>query len=207
MKIIVGLGNPGKEYEGTRHNAGFKFVDRLAECEEIKPVDQKLEFTLEKKFEALVVSAQLKGEKIILAKPQTFMNLSGKAVSRILSYYKASADDLIVVSDDIDLPVGTLRIRKEGSSGGQKGLENIISEINSNSFTRVRIGISETGEKTPKIETVNYVLGKIGERELPILENVILQGINYLMEYLGAKKEIPSHTIEVVGKEETPDKI
>lgn len=207
MKIIVGLGNPGKEYEGTRHNAGFMFVDRLAECEEIKPVDQNLEFTLEKKFEALVASVQFKGEKIVLAKPQTFMNLSGKAVSRILSFYKSSADDLIVVSDDIDLPIGTLRIRKEGSSGGQKGLENIISEINSNSFTRVRIGISQTGEKAPKIETVNYVLGKIGGRELPVLENVVLQGINYLIEFLGTNREIPSHTIEVVGKEETPDTV
>lgn len=206
MKIIVGLGNPGKEYEGTRHNAGFMFVDRLAKCEQIKPVGEELIFNLEKKFEAEIATTSAKGEKIILVKPQTFMNLSGKAVSKILSFYKADPKDLIIVNDDIDLPVGTIRIRKEGSGGGQKGLENIISEIKTDNFIRIRLGISESGEKVDRIETVNYVLGKIGKRELPVLENVILEGINYLLEYIGTEREIPCHTIEIAGKEETPSK-
>jgi PTH1 family peptidyl-tRNA hydrolase len=206
MKIIVGLGNPGKEYEGTRHNAGFMFVDRLAECEEIKSVGEDLKFNLDKKFESEIASTSVNGEKIILAKPQTFMNLSGKAVSKILSFYKAQPEDLIIINDDIDLPIGTIRIRNEGSSGGQKGLENIISALNTDNFTRIRIGISETGEKVDRIETVNYVLGKIGKRELPVLENVILEGINYLLLYLGTNREIICHTIEITGKEETPSK-
>ena len=206
MKIIVGLGNPGKEYEGTSHNAGFMFVDRLAECEEIKSVGEDLKFNLDKKFESEIASTSVNGEKIILAKPQTFMNLSGKAVSKILSFYKAQPEDLIIINDDIDLPIGTIRIRNEGSSGGQKGLENIISALNTDNFTRIRIGISETGEKVDRIETVNYVLGKIGKRELPVLENVILEGINYLLLYLGTNREIICHTIEITGKEETPSK-
>ncbi|MCL5411112.1 MAG: aminoacyl-tRNA hydrolase [Patescibacteria group bacterium] len=207
MKIIVGLGNPGKEYEGTRHNAGFMFVDALSECEEIKPVDSKLSFNLDKKFQAEIASTNAKSEKIILAKPQTFMNLSGKAVSKILAFYKASPEDLIVISDDIDLPIGTIRIRKEGSGGGQKGLENIISELKTDNFTRIRIGITETGEKANRADTVDYVLGKIGEREKPILDKAILEGINYLLEFLGTEKEVPCHTIEVVGKEEGPSRV
>lgn len=197
MKIIVGLGNPGKEYKGTRHNAGFMFVERLAKCEQIKPVDEELIFNFEKKFDSKVATISAKGEKIILVKPQTFMNLSGKAVSKILSFYKADPKDLIIVNDDIDLPIGTIRIRKEGSGGGQKGLENIISEIKTDNFIRIRLGISESGEKVDRIETVNYVLGKIGKRELPVLENVILEGINYLLEYIGTEREIPCHTIEM----------
>jgi len=204
MKIIVGLGNPGKEYEGTRHNAGFMFVDRLSECEEIAPAGEKLQFNVDKKFEADIATTSAKGEKIILAKPQTYMNLSGNAVSKILSFYKAQPENLIIVSDDIDLPIGTIRIRKEGSSGGQKGLESIISELKTENFIRIRIGISALSSKVDRIETVNYVLGKVDKRELPVLENAILEGINYLLEYLGTEREIPCHTIEIVGKEENP---
>lgn len=207
MKIIVGLGNPGKEYEGTRHNAGFMFVDALAKCKDVVLADEKLYFSLDKKFEAQIASTSAKGEKIILIKPETFMNLSGRAVSKILAFYKAKPEDLIVINDDIDLPIGTIRIRKEGSGGGQKGLENIISELKSDNFTRIRIGISETGDKVNKIDTVNYVLGKIDKRELPVIQNVILEGINYLLEFLGTEKEIPCHTIEVVGKEEGPSRV
>jgi len=207
MKIIVGLGNPGEKYEGTRHNAGFMFVDCLAKCEEIKPVNEDIVFNLEKKFESEIATTSAKGEKIILVKPQTYMNLSGKAVSKMLSFYKASPEDLIVINDDIDLPIGTIRIRKEGSGGGQKGLENIISELKTDNFTRIRIGISQSGEKVNQIETVNYVLGKIDKRELPIIQKVISQGINYILEFISTNNEIPCHTIEVVGKEEGPSKV
>jgi PTH1 family peptidyl-tRNA hydrolase len=207
MRIIVGLGNPGKEYEGTRHNAGFMFVDALAECKEVKPVDSELNFNLDKKFESLVSFTSVNGEKIILAKPQTFMNLSGRAVSKILAFYKELPENLIIISDDIDLPVGAIRIRKEGSGGGQKGLENIIAELETDNFTRIRIGISESGEKANKIDTVSYVLGKVDKRELPVIQKAISQGINYILEFLGTEKEIPCHTIEVVGKEEGPSKI
>jgi len=116
-------------------------------------------------------------------------------------------EDLIVINDDINLPIGTIRIRKEGSGGGQKGLENIISELKTDNFTRIRIGISSSGEKVNQIETVNYVLGKIDKRELPIIQKSISQGINYILEFIGTNNEIPCHTIEVVGKEEGPSKI
>lgn len=207
MKIIVGLGNPGEKYEGTRHNAGFMFVDALSECEAVKSVDSKVAFNFDKKFEAEIAIVNYKAEKIILVKPQTFMNLSGRAVSKILSFYKALPEDLIVINDDIDLPIGTIRIRKEGSGGGQKGLENIISELKTDNFTRIRIGISSSGEKVNQIETVNYVLGKIDKRELPIIQKSISQGINYILEFIGTNNEIPCHTIEVVGKEEGPSKV
>lgn len=207
MKIIVGLGNPGKEYEGTRHNAGFMFVEAFSKCEAVKSVDSKAAFNLDKKFEAEIATVNYKAEKIILVKPQTFMNLSGRAVSKILSFYKALPENLIVINDDIDLPIGTIRIRKEGSGGGQKGLENIIAELKTDNFARIRIGISESGEKVNQIETVNYVLGKISKREKPILDKAISQGINYLFEFLGTDKKIPCHTIEVIGKEEGPSKI
>lgn len=201
MKIIVGLGNKGKEYEGTRHNAGFMFLDAIAECPDFITSIGKPEFHLEKKFEAEIAETTAKGDKIILVKPQTYMNASGRAVSKILAYYKAKIEDLIVINDDIDLPIGTIRVRKEGSSGGQKGLENIIREIGSNNFVRFRVGISNTGEKVDKIETVNYVLGKFSGRELPIVNNVLLAGINYLLEYIGTHKEMPAHTIDITGKE------
>ncbi len=207
MKIIVGLGNPGREYEGTRHNTGFMFADAFSKCEAVKSVDSKVTFNLDKKFEAEIATVNYKAEKIILVKPQTFMNLSGRSVSKILSFYKASSEDLIVISDDIDLPIGTIRIRKEGSGGGQKGLENIIAELKTDNFTRIRIGISSSGEKVNQIETVNYVLGKIDKRELPIIQKAISQGINYILEFISTNNDIPCHTIEVVGKEEGPSKV
>lgn len=209
LKIIVGLGNPGKEYEGTRHNAGFMFLDAFVGHKEIASADKEIIFSLEKKFEAKIAEVLRNGEKIILVKPQTFMNQSGKAVAAILNFYKAEAKDLIVAADDIDLPVGTARIRKEGGSAGQKGLQNIIDSIGNNEFVRIRIGIGSGTEPFDKaqsrqsnFETAEYVLGRIGKREMPIIENVIKSSCDYILEYLGTKQEIPSHTIE-----STPDSL
>ncbi len=149
MKIIVGLGNPGKEYEKTRHNAGFLAVDRVAD---------KLQCAIvQKKFKALVGSVKVNGENVIVVKPQTFMNLSGEAVREVMDYYKAGMEDLIVLSDDLDLPIGRIRIRGSGSDGGQRGLRSIIQNLQSNAFARIRIGIG----KDKQIDTKDYVLGKI----------------------------------------------
>ena len=134
MKLIVGLGNPGMEYVKTRHNAGFLLIDRLCE---------KLDLTLDKsKCKAIYGIYRHKGEKIIIAKPQTYMNLSGQAVTSLMHFYDVATEDLIVVHDDLDLPLGKLRLRSQGSSGGQKGMGNIIDLLGTSKIKRMRIGIS-----------------------------------------------------------------
>ena len=204
MKIIVGLGNPGKQYEGTRHNAGFIFLDRLA-CEGVMaPTGECVTFGKNEKFNALIGETLHRGEKIIFVKPQTFMNLSGTSVSKLMSFYKASIEDLIVVSDDIDLPIGIARIRQDGRSGGQKGLQNIIDLVGSEQFTRVRLGIRSVGgdadrTESPedKLDATTFVLGKFDKRELPVFEDLIDETIGYIKPFIGSKEEIPAHTIEI----------
>ena len=161
MKLIVGLGNPGKEYEKTRHNAGFLVVDRLLD---------KLNCQIDKKkCKAEYAIYFHKGEKIIIAKPQTYMNLSGDAVSSLMKFYDIDVKDLIVIHDDLDLPLGKIRLRHQGSSGGQKGMGNIINRLNTSNINRIRIGISHDRD----IETVDYVLGKFSKEDLKLLNEVV----------------------------------
>lgn len=149
MKIIVGLGNPGRKYANTRHNTGFLVLDEVL---------KKLNISLDKeKFNAAYTVYNHNGEKIYFVKPLTFMNLSGEAVAPLMKYYGLSTEDLIVVHDDLDLPVGKIRLREKGSSGGQKGMGNIIELLGSKEIKRIRVGIG----KDPQIEVVDYVLGKI----------------------------------------------
>jgi len=155
MYLIVGLGNPGKEYEYTRHNVGFMVLDLLS---------QKLNTHIKKaKFKGLIGETNLKGEKLLLLKPQTYMNLSGQSVLDAVSFYKIPIENIIVIYDDMDLPVGRLRIRPEGSSGGHKGMESIIYQLSSDAFPRIRVGIGRPdGEK----DTISHVLGRFhGEEE------------------------------------------
>lgn len=155
MKIIVGLGNPGAKYAGTRHNVGFSVIDELAERYNIK-ADTK-------KHKALVGKGVYEGEKLILAMPQTFMNLSGESVREIMDFYKCTPEDLIVVYDDIDLAVGRIRVRERGSAGGHNGMKNIIQHVGSQDFVRVRVGI---GSKPANMELADYVLSRFGKNEL-----------------------------------------
>lgn len=158
MYIIVGLGNPGKQYENTRHNIGFDVIDKLAEEENAA--------VLEKKHKAIIGKGYVAGQKCILAKPQTFMNLSGESVRELLDYYKVDeTTQLIVISDDISLDVGQLRIRKKGSAGGHNGLKNIIAHLGHDSFIRIKMGV---GEKPKGYDLADYVLGHFpaGERKL-----------------------------------------
>ena len=180
MKIIVGLGNPGKEYIGTRHNVGFDFVDQLSRHQRINSAGEELTFSLNKKFQAEIAEAQASGEKYILVKPQTFMNVSGKSVRAIIDFYKAQLSDLLVISDDLDLPLGMSRVRLVGSSGGHKGIESIISELGTNEFARLRIGISdktiggtESDHPYERPEAKIFVLEKFNDREKPIVEKMI----------------------------------
>ena len=139
MKLFVGLGNPGAQYAETKHNVGFMLADRLAK--ELNAPDWS------ENFRAEVTAAYVDGEKLLLAKPQTFMNLSGEAVRPILDYYKLSADELIVAHDDMDLPLGHIRIRPKGSGGGHHGIESIIQHLGGESkFARIRIGVGRPPE-------------------------------------------------------------
>ena len=169
MKLIVGLGNPGMEYVKTRHNAGFLLIDRLCE---------KLDLTLDKsKCKAIYGIYRHKGEKIIIAKPQTYMNLSGQAVISLMHFYDVATEDLIVVHDDLDLPLGTLRLRSQGSSGGQKGMGNIIDLLGTSKINRMRIGISNDKQ----IDTKDYVLGRFSSEDEKVLDEVLEKGADALI--------------------------
>lgn len=158
MYVIVGLGNPGRQYDNTRHNIGFTVIDTLAQQENID--------VLEKKHRAIIGKGVIAGQKCILAKPTTFMNLSGESIRELTDYYKVDeTTELIVISDDISLAVGKLRIRKKGSAGGHNGLKNIIANLGHEQFIRVRLGV---GEKPKGWDLADYVLGRFSapEREL-----------------------------------------
>ena len=148
--LLVGLGNPGDQYENTRHNVGFLVVDELADRAKV-PV-QKL------KYRALTNTATIGGQKVLLMKPITYMNLSGEAVRQAVDFYKVPADHVLVVSDDTALAVGRLRIRKGGSAGGHNGLKNIIQHLGTDQFPRVRLGVGE--KPHPDYDLADWVLGK-----------------------------------------------
>ncbi len=158
MKIIVGLGNPGAKYAGTRHNVGFSVIDELAERYNISMNTQK--------HKAIIGKGIINGEKVILAMPQTFMNLSGESVRALLDFYKCTTDDLIVVYDDIDLDVGKIRIRERGSAGGHNGMKNIILHAGNQNFVRVRVGV---GHKPDHMDLADYVLSRFGKDDLPYM--------------------------------------
>ncbi|MBO5208546.1 MAG: aminoacyl-tRNA hydrolase [Lachnospiraceae bacterium] len=155
MYIIVGLGNPGKDYENTRHNVGFMVIDEAAKKYNIS--------VNEKKHKAIIGKGLIAGQKVILVKPQTFMNLSGESVRDIIDYYKIDeTTELIVISDDISLDVGQLRVRKKGSAGGHNGLKNIILHLGHDEFRRIRMGV---GEKPSGYDLADYVLGHFPKEE------------------------------------------
>ena len=163
MYIIAGLGNPGKEYENTRHNIGFDVIDRLAEEENIA--------VMESKHKALIGKGYVAGQKVILAKPQTFMNLSGESIREIVDYYKVDdTAELIVISDDISLDVGQIRIRKKGSAGGHNGIKNIIANLGTDRFMRVKVGV---GEKPKNWDLADYVLSPFTKDERPLVNLAI----------------------------------
>lgn len=160
MYIIVGLGNPTREYANTRHNVGFDVIDKLS--------DQYNIDVREKKHKALYGKGIIEGERVVLAKPQTFMNLSGESVRELVSFYKIEpADELIVIYDDISLDVGQLRIRKKGSSGGHNGIKNIIAQLGTQDFKRIKIGV---GEKPKGWDLADYVLGRFSSEERKMIE-------------------------------------
>lgn len=167
MYIIVGLGNPGSKYENTRHNAGFQVIDAIADKYGISVADEK--------HKAVFGKGVIEGQKVILAKPQTFMNLSGESVRELMDYYKIDEEEeLIVVYDDISLEPGQLRIRKKGSAGGHNGIKNIIQHLGHDVFKRVKVGV---GEKPKGYDLADYVLGHYSSEEAAIMEEAFKKGV------------------------------
>ena len=189
MYIIAGLGNPGRQYEGTRHNIGWQVIDELAEKYNIR--------VMENKFKGLIGKGMIGGEKVILVKPLTFMNLSGECIGEAANFYKIDETaELIVVADDISLDVGQIRMRKKGSAGGHNGLKNIIAHLGHENFMRIRMGI---GDKPSGYDLADYVLGHFSKEEEKILdgskktavlaiETIISDGIDRAMNLYNTKK-------------------
>ena len=159
MYLIAGLGNPTREYEKTRHNVGFETIDILA--------DKAGTTVTEKKNKALYGKGYIGGQKVILAKPQTYMNLSGESIREIADFYKIEPENIIILCDDINLSEGQLRIRLKGSAGGHNGLKNIISHLGTQEFPRIRIGV---GEKPRGMDLADYVLGRFPKEQQAVME-------------------------------------
>ncbi len=198
MKLIVGLGNPGKEYEKTRHNVGFMVLDALTDHLETEFCDMS-------RFSASTAEFNSHGEKVVLLKPQTFMNKSGESVAKFASYYKLEPKDIWIISDDLDMPLGRIRIRHEGSSGGHNGLNSIIESLGNEEFTRIRLGIEEfTGVTDSTValrsepEASVFVLQPFTKREEQLRDKVIEATRDILLQGLGSTP-LTAHTIEVAS--------
>lgn len=162
MKLIIGLGNPGKTYEGTRHNVGFDVIDELAENWSIS-LNQA-------KFKGIYGTGVVNGEKVLLLKPLTYMNLSGESIAGIMSFFKVPIEDIVVIYDDLDLAPGRIRLRQKGSAGGHNGIKSTIAHLGSQNFNRIRIGI---GRPTVPMAISDYVLGRFSSEELSDIESAI----------------------------------
>jgi len=184
MKIIVGLGNPGRGYANNRHNVGFKCVDMLAQQHDIK--------LSQRRAKARMGTGAIGGHEVILAKPRTYMNLSGQAVQSIFSKFKPSLSDLIVIYDDLDLALGTMRIRERGGAGGHNGMKSIINLIGSQEFARIRVGIApvaidESGNAVVvqhSIKTPDYVLSNFSTKEKPVIKEAcsrVAEAVEYIL--------------------------
>lgn len=188
MYVIAGLGNPGKQYEGSRHNVGFMTLDQLADR---FGIDVK-----ERAHKALIGKGVIEGNKVILVKPQTFMNLSGESIRAAADFYKIDPEHIMIIYDDISLDPGQLRIRKKGSAGGHNGIKSIIAHLGSQEFPRIKVGV---GAKPDRMDLADYVLGHFSQVETRIMEDavkeaaqavqaIILDGIETAMNRYNGKK-------------------
>ncbi len=185
LKVIVGLGNPGSKYTETRHNAGFWFVEQLA-------AKHSVSFRADKKFHGDVAKILLKDKEIWLLKPGTFMNRSGLAVHSLLSFYRFTASQLLVAHDEIDLPPGTTKLKTGGGHGGHNGLRDIISQLGSNDFHRLRIGVGHPGSKD---QVVDYVLHTPSKDDRIDIDNDISKAINVMPELASGDMERAMHIL------------
>jgi peptidyl-tRNA hydrolase, PTH1 family len=173
MQLIIGLGNPEKDYKNTRHNIGFEVINVFSDNHNI-PINKN-------NFKSHIGSGSISGKKIMLVKPQTFMNLSGESVKALLTFYKLTPKDIIVVYDDIHLDIGKIRIKTKGSSGGQNGMKNIISHLGTDEFIRVRVGV---GNKPTGYDLSDYVLSKFKKDELSFVDDGITKACSSIISIL-----------------------
>lgn len=166
MKLIVGLGNIGSEYSGTRHNIGFMSIDNFAS-------KHNFEFKENPKFKGYIAEGRVNNEKVILLKPTTYMNLSGDSVILVKKFYKIDINDIIVINDDLDMPVGKVRYRAKGSAGGHNGLKSIILNLGTEDFQRIKVGI----DRSKQIPVVDWVLGKFSKDDIDILNNQVFDKV------------------------------
>ena len=194
MYIIAGLGNPGRKYENTRHNMGFIAVDLLAEKYGIK-VDKL-------KFKALVGEGRIAGRKVLLVKPQTYMNLSGESIREVMSFYKEGIENLIVIYDDIDIPTGTIRVRKKGSAGTHNGMRNIVYLLQDDNFPRIRVGIGSD----KKVDLINYVTGGVTKGEKELLEGALVKAADAAAAIVekGIEKAMNEYNVRPKKEKEEP---
>ena len=178
MKLIVGLGNPGSEYSNTRHNVGFSFIDYYL-------MKQGITDKWTSKFEGLLLQTSIYGQKVLFLKPQTFMNLSGDSVRKVMDYYKIAVDELLVVSDDLDLSLGHFKLKHNGSCGGHNGLRDIETKIGTSGFKRLKIGISND----KSLDTKDYVLGKFSKEDRELLDQLFPDLCNVLNDYFSTPFE------------------
>lgn len=181
MKLIIGLGNPGQEYLKTWHNIGFLAIDYLADGFNFPG------FKEERKFKAEISAGQIKAEKIILAKPLTYMNNSGETVGLLAKYYKFKPVDIIIIHDDIDLPLGRMKIVKNSSAGGHNGVKSIIQHLKTQDFIRIRLGVATP--KKDKMDSADYVLTKIGLFQSPKIKEIIKKTASAVAEAVGVSLE------------------
>jgi PTH1 family peptidyl-tRNA hydrolase len=173
VKIVVGLGNPGPKYDKTRHNYGFMVIDELLRRYRVQPTAGS--------FSALIAQVASSGDKVLLVKPMTFMNASGSAVGPLARYYKVEPENILVVVDDLDLPLGHMRMRPKGSSGGHNGLKSIIAALGTEDFPRLRLGIGSPGDRN---EVINYVLAPFPKVDVPIVQQVVVRAADAVEEWL-----------------------
>ena len=179
IRLIVGLGNPGREYETTRHNVGFWWVDELAR-------QQKLSFKNETKFHGLAARGQLQGHEMLLLKPQIFMNVSGRSVGALAQFYKIAPSEILVVHDDLDLPPGVARLKLGGGHGGHNGLKDIIAHLGARDFWRLRLGIGHPGDRA---EVVNFVLNDPRKEERGLIEQAVQRALEISDLIIAGKQE------------------
>ncbi len=180
MKLIVGLGNPGSEYENTRHNVGFMAVDKYAD-------KYNFIFKENKSLKGFVAQANIRGQKVILLKPTTYMNLSGDSLILVKNYYKVDLEDILVINDDLDMPVGKVKYRQKGSAGGHNGLKSIIQNLKTEQFQRIKVGI----DRSDVIPVVDWVLGRFQNEVLQDLNTALsktVEGIDHFIDGLDPNK-------------------
>ena len=186
MKLVVGLGNPGEEYNKTRHNIGFMFLDYVTNGND---------FVLNKKFKAMELETTINNQKVLFVKPLTYMNLSGETVLKYVNYYKIQINDILVIQDDLDMDIGNYKLMFNHGDGGHNGINNIISLLGSREFLRLKIGISKAN-----IDTKDYVLGSFSKNELMIINDVFSKFSNFIDDYVCMNRDV------LMGKYNTKDK-